>query len=224
MSCASTMKVAVVASTSSLVRCSSRFGSDRRRCHGRLLFARDTAAPARSSRPAAPFRPASADNPALPAGTPPPRTDRRPWRGRNTAACTSFSRSWRMTPIPSRPGICTSRKTRSGSSFWISSTASSHCVPVADNLDFGKVLAADRPVLHGRAVVVHDERGDRSSLSRGCAWNVSITVSALRIARPVTRSDVSPWRTCSQFSFRRRRVCPNKTTSRLRPPTESSAF
>ena len=54
------------------------------------------------------------------------------------AAMTSSSRSRRTTPRPSSPGIFTSRKTSSGSSFRISSTASSPLEPRAITSISGK--------------------------------------------------------------------------------------
>src|ERR1017187_5473292 len=49
-----------------------------------------------------------------------------------------ISRRRRTTPMPSRPGMCTSRKTTSGSSFRMSSTASRPLEPVAITSTSGK--------------------------------------------------------------------------------------
>ena len=62
--------------------------------------------------------------------------------------------------MPSRPGICTSRKTRSGSRSSISFTASRPFDGGGDHLDVGEFLEQIGEFVGRQFFVVHQDRGD----------------------------------------------------------------
>ena len=70
-----------------------------------------------------------------------------------------------MTPKPSRPGICTSRKTRSGLCSRIRLTPSTPVLALGHDIHVADVFQQEGKFVAGKLFIVHDDCGQRHSNS-----------------------------------------------------------